>query len=445
MKRPLSLVLIAAILALLAAYGAFLATGPGPLAFDKGASVALADYKGPSPTGVPAELVSADILTRGEYLARAGGCQSCHTAPGGKAFAGGRAFRTAFGTIYAPNITPDAKTGIGVWTDQDFLKAIHQGIGRGGRRLYPAFPYAAYALMTDQDALAIKAYLFSLTPVSNQAPRSRLIFPFNQRWIMGVWARLFDKDQRFRPDPARSADWNRGAYLAEALAHCGDCHTPRHALQAPDNRRKYKGGEAEGWNAYNITADRLTGVGAWSDAELEQYLSTGHAVGRGTASGPMAEAVDQGLSHLTTGDVHAIVVYLRSVPALASPDMPARRTFLAPASPHEGMKAIGDPEGRRIFEGACASCHGWDGTGTLTTYATLTGARAVNDPTAANVAQVVIEGSRRRTPGGEVFMPSFGAAYSDAEIAAVANYVTARYGARPSRLSAGEVARLRGK
>jgi len=271
-----------------------------------------------------------------------------------------------------------------------------------------------------------------------------MVFPFNQRPLMALWAMMFDRDARFRPDPARSAEWNRGAYLSEALAHCGECHTPRHALQAVDNRRKFQGGTADGWAAYNITSDRLTGIGGWSDQELVQYLSTGHAEGRGAAGGPMGEAVDDGLRYLTPGDVRAIVAYLRTVPALASPGVSARREFTAPLSPRAGIKpAAGGARGKAIFEGACASCHGWDGTGALTTYATLTGARSVNDPSATNVAQVVIEGSRRRTPAGEVFMPAFGKAYSDAEIAAVANYVTARFGAKPSRITPAEVGRLR--
>ena len=313
--RALLLVIVAALTVVLGAV-VWMATGPGPLAF-AGSSAGQGDA-GASPTGSPPELAQADVVTRGRYLAQAADCQGCHTAPGGKPFVGGLAIPTAFGTLYSSNITPDAQTGIGAWSDADFLRAVHQGIGRDGQRLYPAFPYDAYAHMADADALAIKAFLFSLKPVRQAPPPSALAFPFNQRWLMGIWATLFAREQGFHPVASRSPDWNRGAYLAEALAHCGSCHTPRNLLQALDNRRKYAGGDAEGWRAYNITSDRLTGIGAWSDLELTQYLGKGHAEGRGTASGPMGEAVDLGLSHLTAGDLHALIVYLHSIPPLAS-------------------------------------------------------------------------------------------------------------------------------
>ena len=438
------LLLTLIVLVLLAAGGAvaWMAAGPGPLAFAQ-AQAPGAAYAGPSPKGVPAELAGADLVTRGQYLTRAADCQGCHTAPGGKPFAGGRPFKTAFGVIYSTNITPDAATGIGAFTEAQFLRSMKQGIGRDGQRLYPAFPFDAYVHVADADALAMKAYLFSLTPV-RQAPRANaLAFPFNQRWLMGIWSALFVRDGDFQPVAGRSAEWNRGAYLAEALTHCGTCHTPRNLLQALDNRRKFAGGVASGWKAYNITSDRLTGVGAWRDDELAAYTAAGYAPGRGTAGGPMGEAADLSHRFLTPSDIKAVVVYLRSIPALHSADLPPPRAGPAPSSPRTDVAVIGEASGKRIFEGACASCHGWDGSGSLTTFATLTGARAVNDPSAVNVAQMVVEGSRRRTPQGEAFMPAFGRAYSDAEIAAVANYVTGRFGARPAQLQAADVAKLR--
>jgi mono/diheme cytochrome c family protein len=260
---------------------------------------------------------------------------------------------------------------------------------------------------------------------------------------MTIWSGLFNPDKRFEPRPDRSPQWNRGAYLAEAMAHCGDCHTPRGPAQALDNRQKYAGAVAAGWKAYNITGNRLSGVGAWSDAELTQYLATGHAAGRGVASGPMGEAVDLSLSHLTPSDIAALVTYLRTIPAIASADQPATAQRLAPATHKLGVAVAGDPKGKRIFEGACVSCHSWTGQGSLTPWATLTGVRAVNDPTATNVAQMVISGSNRRTASGLSYMPAFGRAYTDDEVAAVANYVTARFGAQPSRVTAKQVAELR--
>ncbi len=422
---------------------AWIAAGPKALDFAGGQTVDLAAYKGPSPAGVPADFTSADPIARGQYLTRAADCQACHTAKGGAPFAGGLAFNLPFGSIYSPNITADKDTGIGNWTDAQFLGALHRGVDDEGKPLYPAMPYAAFTYMADADALAIKAYLFSLKPVHQENKENTLSFPYNQRWAMGIWSKLFDPDQRFRPRPDRGVEWNRGAYLAEAMAHCGDCHTPRNLAQALDNRRKYAGAVAAGWKAYNITSDRLTGVGAWSDTELAQYLATGHAEGRGAAAGPMGEAVDLSLSHLTPSDIKALVTYIRTIPAISTLDQPAPVTRPAPAAPKQGVAEDAYPKGKRIFEGACASCHSWTGQGSLTPWATLTGGRAVNDPSATNVAQVVISGANRRTPTGSSFMPAFGHAYTDDEIAAVSNYVTARFGAQPSQVTPKTVAALR--
>jgi mono/diheme cytochrome c family protein len=297
--------------------------------------------------------------------------------------------------------------------------------------------------MTDADALAIKAYLFSLTPVHAVTPRDTLAFPYDQRWLMAIWQALYDPDMRFEPRSDRSVEWNRGAYLAEALAHCGDCHTPRNRLQALENGRKFSGATAAGWRAYNITANERSGIGAWSDAALAQYLSTGHADGHGTASGTMGEAVDRSLSYLAPADIHAIVAYVRTVPARSSSREPAIRLSAAAASYRQGVSATFDPLGKQVFEGACVSCHSWTGRSLLTSYATLTGARAVNDPSATNVAQIVISGMRRRSADGPVTMPAFGVAYSDVEIAAVANYVTHRFGAVASSVQPQEVRLLR--
>ena len=432
---------VVVIVAVVAASGLWMITGPGPLAFASGESVALADYKGADPTGVPASLKNASLVERGAWLTKAADCQVCHTAKGGVPYAGGFAFTLPFGTIYSPNITPDKETGIGDWTDAQFLNAVHKGIDDEGKHLYPAMPYASYTYMTDADALAIKAYLFSLPPVHANIPENSLIFPFNQRWLMGFWNMFFAADTRFKPDTAQTPAWNRGAYLAEALAHCGECHTPRNLAYGLDNRRKFAGEINAGWRAYNITGDRATGIGAWSDDALFQYLSTGHALDHGTAAGPMGEAVDQSFSHMPPEDIHALVAYLRTIPSKNS-DLPATLAPAAPASPKQGV-TVADARGKQIYEGACASCHSWTGVSAILPYATLTGARAVNDPTASNVAQTVIAGVHRASPQGEVVMPAFGDAYSDTEIAAVANYVTARFGAKPSRLTPQDVANLR--
>ena len=414
---------------------------PRALSFAGGGGVALADYKGPDPTGVPPELRSADPVTRGRYLAQAADCRMCHTASGGAPYAGGVAFKTPFGTIYSSNITADEATGIGTWSDADFLRAVHEGVGKGGERLYPAFPFEAFTLMADDDVRAIKAYLFSLPKVRAHTPSNRLIFPFDHREVLGIWSALYNPGERFRPHPDRSPDWNRGAYLAEALAHCGDCHTPRNLAQALDNRRKFAGAEIQGWRAFNITSDRASGLGDWSNEELVQYLSGAHVEGRGAAAGPMAEAIEGGLSSLSRADLRAIAGYVRSTPPIGNRDLPAVRRTLASDLP-KVMAVNYDVRGRQIFEQACASCHGWSGSSPLATNATLTGVRAVNDLRGTNVAAVVLAG-RPSSTSGSLAMPAFGHAYSDIEIAAVANYVTARFGTGGSRLGAADVAKLR--
>jgi len=420
---------------------AWIAGGPGPMDFAGGQKVGLTDYRGGDPTGVPAGLAQADPVKRGEYLARAADCLVCHTAPGGKDYAGGFAFQLPFGTMYSTNITPDKETGIGNYSDQQFLAALRRGVRRDGARLYPAMPFASYTYITDADALAIKAYLFSLPPVRSTPPANTLAFPFDQRWGMMFWSAVFNPDTRFQPNTARTPEWNRGAYLAEALLHCGECHTPRNPAFALDNRDKFAGAVAAGWRAYNISSDKATGIGDWRDEELLAYLSTGHAPGRGTASGPMGEAVDHSLSQLTPEDIRAVVAYLRSVPPAPSTDLPATLALPAPASHKAG--ASPDRRGKVVFEGACASCHGWTGDKAISPFAALSGVRAVNDPGAINVAQIVISGTRRHVPEGVISMPAFGGSYSDAEIAAVANYVTARFGGQTSRITAKDVAELR--
>jgi mono/diheme cytochrome c family protein len=425
------------------AFAGYLVFAPGPTAFAQGKRVSLPDYRDKDPTGVPDELKSASLVERGEYLTRAADCAACHTAKGGEPYAGGRAFVLPFGTMYSTNITPDKDTGIGDYTDADFLNALHKGVGRGNVKLYPAMPYASYTYMADADALAIKAYLFSLKPLHAPAPPNTLMFPFNQRSLMSIWSVMFNPDKRYEPNVERDAVWNRGAYLVEAMGHCGECHTPRNLAFALNNRKKFAGAVQAGWRAYNITPDRSSGVGAWSDADLVHYLATGHADGRGTASGPMGEAVDESLQYLKASDVTAMVTYLRTVASVATRDLPEPRAAPAAASFAEGVRSAAEPGGRAVYEGACVGCHGWTGVSPGIASANLTGTRSVNDATATNVAQVIIHGGERQAEAGPSNMPAFGSSYSDSEIASVANYVTARFGAQASDLSAAQVAKLR--
>ena len=441
MKKVIGIgVALIAVIAL--GFAGWLFLGRDPMSFAHGSSVALKAYTGGDITGVPAQLASADPVKRGEYLVHAADCQACHTAPGGAPFAGGFAFNMPFGTLYSTNITPDKQTGIGNYTDAQFLAAVHKGIRADGEKLYPAMPYTSYAYMTDDDALAIKAYLFSLAPVHAPARQDQLSWPYNQRGLLALWNVMFDPDERFRPEASQSRQWNRGAYLAEAMGHCGECHTPRNLAYGLDNHRKFAGALTAGWRAYNITGDKDAGLGDWTDEDIYLYLSTGHANGHGGAAGPMGEATDDSLSYLVPDDVHALVTYLRSIPAHAS-DLPRTVTTPASASHKEGLVADSDPRGEKIFAGACASCHDWTGVSPVTGYATLTGVRAVNDPSATNVAQTVVNGVNRKIAEGRIFMPAFGEGYSDDDIAAVANYVTARFGAKGAHLTGGDVANLR--
>ncbi|WP_245539933.1 c-type cytochrome [Rudaea cellulosilytica] len=433
------LIVVAVLLVAGTAFAIYL-RGPGPTDFAGGQKVALAEYKDTNPTSIPASKKSADPIQRGKYLAEAADCLVCHTTPDGQQYAGGFAFTLPFGTIYSTNITPDKETGIGNYTDQDFLAAVHRGVRKDGAWMYPAMPFTSYTYMTDEDALAIKAYLFSLTPVRAPARANTLTFPFNQRWAIGLWSAVFNPNKRFQPDSSKSAEWNRGAYLSEALAHCGECHTPRNIGFALNNRKKFGGGNAGGWLAYNISADKGSGIGNWSDDDVAAYIGHGHANNHGSASGPMGEAVSESLSRLEPEDLRAIVAYVRSVPATSS-DLPAQLAPPAPRSHREGFAA--NARGKQVFEGACMSCHNWDGVADISPYATLTGSRAVNDPSGINVAQIVITGSASWSENGSLNMPAFGQTYSNEEIAEVANYVTARFGTQGSSLTERDVASLR--
>jgi mono/diheme cytochrome c family protein len=377
---------------------------------------------------------AATATSPGEYLTRAADCVACHTAPGGAPYAGGRAFVLPVGTIYAPNITPDKQTGIGDYTDDEWVAALQQGIGRGGRHLYPAMPYTSYTLMTRQDALAIKSYLMTLAPVHAAPPANALRFPFNQRWTLAAWNLANAKDARFQTDAGRSAAWNRGAYLVEALGHCGQCHTPRNWMLGLKSGQALAGGVQAGWMAYNITSDRDHGIGAWSDAALAQYLSTGFAPGHGPASGPMAEAVSNSLRFLTSQDIAAMVTYLRSVPP--QPDGPPAVT--APVTP-----VPADPLGAHVFALACAGCHLPNGQGRQSPWAALAGDQSMGDPSGLNTLAILAQGSDLQTGTGQVFMHSFVGAYTDEELAAVSNYVIGQFGGRVGTVTPGDVTRAK--
>ncbi|OUJ04811.1 alcohol dehydrogenase [Acetobacter malorum] len=363
-----------------------------------------------------------EIIKRGEYLFRAADCAACHAAPDGKGLTGGRPFALPFGTIFAVNITPDKQTGIGAYTDAEWLKMLREGVGRGGKHLYPVMPYTAYTLLNDADALAIKAYLFSLKPENAPAPQNSLYFPFNQRWSMMFWNWLNNPNERFQPNPAQSEQWNRGAYLTEALGHCSQCHTPR-TITYGLSSKAYAGAVQVGWRAYNLTSDKQHGLGGWTDEQLTSYLSTGKASGKGAASGPMAEAVEHGLRYMTQTDIAAMVTYLRSLPPIAQG--PVAQTMAT--DPDHALSETAR-RGQGLFAQACAGCHLPDGRGRQSEWAALAGAHSVSDPAADNLVQVLSDGTALETGRGRAFMPGFSKAYTEEELAAIASYVLAHFG-----------------
>jgi mono/diheme cytochrome c family protein len=377
----------------------------------------------------------ADLLTRGQYLTRAADCEACHTAPGGQAFAGGRAFVLPFGVLYSPNITPNPATGIAGYSDDDWIRMLHKGIGRGGKHLYPAMPYPSFTGISADDALAIKAYLMSLPPVAANVPANQIKFPFNQRWGMFFWNLLNNPDARFQPDPGKSVEYNRGAYLVENLGHCGECHTPRNFMMAVKNSQQLGGTVEGGWYAYNLTSDPVSGLGGWPDAQLEEYLSTGHADGRGPASGPMAEAVEDSLRYLSPADIHAIVVYLRDVPARSG----GPQIVATGGTPLMTDNMLGE----RLFQDACEGCHLPNGEGRQSPWASLRGAQSAGDPDGTNIIQVLAQGTKIETGQGTMFMHPFTSAYTDEELAALSNYVISQYGFRQGHVTPSQIAAQR--
>ncbi|MGO7169508.1 c-type cytochrome [Rhizobium leguminosarum] len=388
---------------------------------------------------------TAELIARGKYLTRIADCQACHQVKGGEPFTGGRAFQLPFGTLYSTNITPDLETGIGTWTDDDFVRALHRGVRPDGENLYPAFPYTSYTALSREDVVAIKSYLFTLKPVRAPAKKNELSFPFNQRWGLALWNRFFLDDRRFQPDPAVPAAVNRGDYIANALGHCGECHTPR-TLAFSLSDRVYAGARLEGWNAYNITSHKEYGIGAWSDGDLRKYLVDGHTPGRGVATGPMGEVVEYSLRHLKDDDASALISYLRTVPPraegfTANAEKASLMTQASELLPPKSAQ-MSEP-GKRVFERNCASCHAWNGTGGQQQTAALRGLRSIYDPSAANLLQVILHGTEPSSlPGRSAPMPAF-ASLNDGEIADLVNFIRRYVGSNGSEIVAKDVADAR--
>lgn len=400
----------------------------------------------------------AALIERGRYLAVAADCAACHTnTHGGKPFAGGYSIQSPLGIIVATNITPSKSAGIGNYTEAQFARALRQGVRADGSHLYPAMPYTAYTQLTDGDTAALYAYFMQgVAPVDEAPAATGLPFPFNIRASMAVWNLMFLDDRRFVPDAAQTQQVNRGAYLANALAHCGTCHTPRNALMAERGSRFLAGGQLGAYYAPNITP-HAGGIGNWSDAELLGYLRTGHVDGLSQASGPMAEAVEKSFQHVAPDDLAAIVAYLRTVPPQAeprqaqSPSAYGKRANLEPAwrgtaGPNERDSLR---SGAALFSGNCASCHQPDGGGSRSQfYPALVGNTTTGSVHPDNLLAAVLFGVERTVGGRQVLMPRFDQdspvnPLSDAEIAQIANYVLANFGNPAASVREEDVAQTR--
>ncbi|WP_295914630.1 cytochrome c [uncultured Bartonella sp.] len=359
-------------------------------------------------------------IERGAYLARIGDCVACHSKKGKADFSGGEPLLTPFGKITAGNITPDRQTGIGDWSDQDFINAVKYGRSRGGKFLYPAMPYPNFAQASNEDILAIKAYLFTLPPVKASLPKNELKFPFNIRFLVIGWNTLFFKKDGFVPDRQQTDEWNRGAYLVEGLGHCGMCHTPKNIFGADKLDKLYQGAVLQGWYAPEITSDSANGVGAWKNEEVVQYLKTGNNA-HAFATGPMGAAVSNSLQHVDEKDLQAIATYLKSVPG--SGEIGVKKA-MAPDSPELQKGAL-------IFSAHCSACHGVQGEGTKNIAPAFLKPSSIDVRNLTNPVMAVLNGNRatatEKHPTAPT-MPSFRNSLSDEDIAAVLNYIRNSWG-----------------
>lgn len=389
----------------------------------------------PPVSTVPA--ASAEQLERGAYLARAGNCMACHTARGGQPYAGGRFIDTPFGRVVAGNLTPDAQTGLGLWSPQAFRRALHEGRSRDGRLLVPAFPYTHTTLLSDDDVDALYAHLRQLPPVQQAQPPHALRFPYNTQAALALWQLLQFQPQRFVPDAARSAEWNRGAYLVNGLAHCAACHGSRDpmgglreafgAADMPDGR----------WFAPSLRDPAQGGLQAWSTERIVALLRDGTVAdgpGHATVMGPMAEVVAHSTQHLRADDLHAMALYLKDLPVQAEP-VPD----VEPAAPAQ-MDL-----GQRVYQQHCADCHGAQGQGATGAYPPLAGNRAVVMASPVNTVQAIVSGGFAPATAGHpqpYGMPPFRTLLSPAEIAAVASFVRQSWGNRAGAVTSLDVQRV---
>jgi mono/diheme cytochrome c family protein len=396
---------------------------------------AIAAIDPPAPQSFDAALVK-----RGRDLAAIGNCNDCHTVRGGKDFAGGLPVPTPFGTIYSSNITPDAETGIGRWPEAAFRRAMQSGVNRDGQHLYPTFPYDHFTHVSDDDDRALYAFLMTQRPVHAPARENQLAFPFNQRVAVAGWKVLFLRHGSYQPDSTKSAEWNRGAYLVEGLAHCGACHTPRNALGAEKTQASFAGGDVDNWHAYAINSQSSAPV-PWNAEALFQYLRHGWHPDHGVARGPMAEVVTN-LSEVPEGDVRAIAIYMASVFGPPTEERKLRGDeVLARASSSQAQPANGGTTtGAQLYAAACAPCHATDRAPPFGGI-NLALSTALTSPDARNAANIVLSGIRPTADERSPIMPGFAESMSDDQIAALLDYLRTRFGNQPPWTNTSDIVR----
>lgn len=375
-----------------------------------------------------------DEIARGRYLTTVGDCSACHTQPAGRAFAGGRAIVTPFGTLLSANLTPDRETGIGGWSDDDFVNALLQGRGQDGQHLYPAMPYTYYTRMSRDDVLAIRAYLNTIEPVRNEVVTDQLPFPLSIRASVIVWNALFFRADPFQPDAQKSEAWNRGAYLVEGPAHCGMCHTSKNLLGADKKSQALHGGVLQGWFAPDISGDPHTGLGSWSADDIVSYLKTGHNP-ISAASGPMSEVVADSTTHMSDADLAAIAAYLKDQPGTGQAPPP-------PLDAHDPVLRNGEA----IYVDVCAACHAGAGTGVANLFPALKDNPEVQSVDPTSLIRVVLHGTRSVATDAaptRPAMPALGWKLSDPQVAAVLTYIRNSWGNRAKPVDPDQVRELR--
>jgi len=389
----------------------------------------------------PADLVAQGTtfttIERGRYLVQAGDCEACHTNAGGKPFAGGLPIATPFGTIYSTNITPDEQTGIGKYSVDDLYQAMHRGARRDGEHLYPAFPYPWFTKVTREDVRAIKAYLDTIEPVRQADKEPELPWPLSMRVVMAGWNQLYFHEGEYRPDPERSAQWNRGAYLVEGLGHCGACHTDKSVLGGPKRDERLQGGDfGERWYAPSLAGGLREGLGNWSRNEIVQYLKTG-ANAHSTAGGPMGDVIRHSTQYLGDDDLAAIAVYLKDLPAPAGARAPDE-------AKRDGARRYA--RGRAVYVDNCTGCHMEDGKGLPGIFPALAGSSAVQSANADTLLHIVLAGAAAvKTPEKITgfAMPAFDWKLGNEDVAAVVNYIRNDWGNRAPEVDAQEVSKVR--